>query len=78
MPVLRERLLTNDAVPRDFVMAWVEVPSLHVVRSTQRYEPIDGHRVRYVDPSHRDGFQAELEYDEDGLVIRYPHLAQRV
>lgn len=78
MPVLRERLLQTGARPVEFVMAWVDVPSLAVVRSAQRYEPIDAHRVRYVDPDHRHGFTAELEFDDDGLVVRYEHLAQRV
>lgn len=77
MPVLREQLRDADARPMDFVIAWIEVPSLSVVRSQQRYEPIDATRVRYVDPSHREGFAAELEFDDDGLLVRYEHLAQR-
>lgn len=78
MPVLRERLLDEGATPMEFVMAWVDVPSLAVLRSRQRYEPIDTSRVRYADPSHRDGFTADLEFDADGLLVRYEHLAQRV
>jgi uncharacterized protein len=76
MPVLRERLLEPGAQPRDCVMAWVAVPDLTVHRSEQRYEPMDGDHVRYVS---RDGsFVAELELDDDGLVVRYPELAERV
>jgi hypothetical protein len=74
MPVLRER----DSLPAEFVMAWVDVPSLEVVRSDQRYEPIDEHRVRYADPGHREGFNAELTLDDDGLLVRYEYLAERV
>jgi hypothetical protein len=60
----------------DFVMAWVSVPDLAVHRSQQRYERIDARRVRYVS---LDGdFRAELELDGDGLVIRYPRLAERL
>jgi uncharacterized protein len=62
--------------PVDHVMAWVDVPSLEVVRSGQRYEPVSERRVRYVGLD--DGFTAELELDEDGFVIRYPGLAERV
>ena len=74
MPVLREGLLAPGAEPHDFVMAWVAVPDLTVHRVEQRYEPIDRHHVRYVDPS----FEAVLELDDDGLVVHYPELAERV
>jgi uncharacterized protein len=62
--------------PADFVMAWVSLPDLAVLRSEQRYEPIDGRHVRFIGLA--DGFTAELELDEDGLVVRYPRLAERV
>jgi uncharacterized protein len=62
--------------PVDHVMAWVSVPDLAVVRSEQRYEPIDARTVRYVA---LDGdFTADLELDEEGFVVRYPRLAERV
>ena len=57
-------------------MAWVSLPDLAVTRSEQRYERIDDRRVRFVGLD--DGFTAELELDEDGLVVRYPRLAERV
>jgi uncharacterized protein len=62
--------------PVDHVMAWVDVPSLEVVRSGQRYEPIGSGLVRYVGLD--DGFTAELELDQDGFVVHYPELAERV
>jgi hypothetical protein len=75
MPVLRDRLL-DGGEPRDYVMAWVAVPQLTVHRSEQRYEPIDATHVRYVG---RDSdFTAELEFDEHGLVVSYPGMAERV
>jgi hypothetical protein len=76
MPVLREDLLAPGAEPRDFVMAWVAVPELEVHRSEQRYEPLDERRVRYVGLG--TDFTADLELDEDGLVVRYPQLGERV
>ena len=75
MPVLREGLLAGGE-PHDFVMAWVSVPDLGVHRSEQRYEPVAPGRVRYVG-KHRD-FVGELDLDEDGFVVRYPELAERV
>jgi uncharacterized protein len=62
--------------PVDHVMAWVSVPDLGVRRSEQRYERIDDHHVRFV--SLDSDFVAELELDDDGLVIRYPQLAELV
>jgi uncharacterized protein len=62
--------------PLDHVMAFVSVPDLSVTRSPQRYEPIDARRVRYV--ALDSDFTAELELDEDGVVVRYPRLAERV
>jgi uncharacterized protein len=44
-----------------------------VVRSEQRYEPLGNRVVRY-----RSGdFTSDLEFDEDGFVVRYPQLAVR-
>jgi uncharacterized protein len=62
--------------PADHVMAWVSLPDLAVLRSEQRYEPVDGQRVRYVGLDH--DFTAVLELDEDGFVVVYPGLAERV
>jgi uncharacterized protein len=64
------------AEPVDHVMAWVDVPSLDIVRSGQRYEPIGPGRVRFVGLD--DGFTAELDLDADGFVAHYPELAARV
>jgi uncharacterized protein len=68
------RRLTGDAA--DHVMAWVSLPDLGVRRSEQRYERIDERRVRYIGLD--SDFTADLELDEDGFVVRYPRLAERV
>jgi hypothetical protein len=62
--------------PVDHVMAWVSVPDLAVLRSEQRYEPIDARTVRYIGLD--SDFTADLELDEDGFVVRYSRLAERV
>ena len=70
LPILRDDLRRGGPA-RDYVMALVDVPSLAVERSEQRYEPIDSRTVRF-----RSGdFEAVLELDEDGFVVRYPGLA---
>jgi uncharacterized protein len=58
----------------DFVMSWVEVPSLDVDRSEQRYEPLSGGVVRFSSGS----FTADIEFDDEGFVTLYPGLAERV
>jgi uncharacterized protein len=69
LPVLRG---LDEAA--DFVMTFVDVPSLEVSRSEQRYEPLGGGLIRY---SSGD-FVAEIEFDADGFVTRYEGLAERV
>ncbi|WP_225792832.1 putative glycolipid-binding domain-containing protein [Agrococcus sediminis] len=76
MPIRRLGLLGPPVAEAELVMAWVEVPSLRVLRSGQRYGSHDAGRVRYA--SGDRGFQAELVVDEDGLVVDYPGLARRV
>ena len=71
MPHQREGI-TRGGEAKEFVMAWIAVPSLEVHRSEQRYEPIDATTVRYVG-RHRS-FEGELELDKDGFVVRYPGL----
>jgi hypothetical protein len=38
LPVVRDRLLEPGS-PRDYLMRWIDVPSLEVSMSEQRYEP---------------------------------------
>jgi uncharacterized protein len=73
LPVWRDRVL-EDGKARDYVMRFVSIPDLRVLESQQRYEPLDSRRLRF-----RSGdFTAELEFDDDGLVVRYEGLAERV
>jgi uncharacterized protein len=58
----------------DFVMTFVDVPSLEVSRAEQRYEPLGDGVVRFRSGS----FVADLTFDADGFVTRYEGLAERV
>jgi hypothetical protein len=72
-PVLRDGLHRGGSA-RDYVMTFVDVPSLEASRAGQRYEPVQPGVVRF-----RSGaFEAELEFDDDGLVVRYAGLAELV
>ena len=73
LPVVRDRLLHAGAAC-DYVMRWVDVPSLEVHRSEQRYEPLGNGLVRY----RSGGFTADISFDETGLVVAYPGLAKRI
>jgi hypothetical protein len=74
LPVLRDRLHEGGGDGRDYVMAWVAVPGLGVSKSEQRYVPLARKLVRFRSGS----FSADLEFDADGFVVRYPGLAERV
>jgi uncharacterized protein len=67
-------ILAGLPTTADFVMTWVDVPTLEVSRSEQQYEPLGDGVVRF-----RSGtFVADIEFDPDGFVTRYPGLAERV
>ena len=80
LPVIRDRLL--DAGPaRDYRMRWVEVPSLEVTISEQRYTPLGDGVVRF----QAGDFASDIEFDAEGFcrelspdrreaVVRRPHL----
>jgi hypothetical protein len=73
LPVLRD-CLHQGGDAREYTMAFVRVPELSVERSVQRYVPLERGVVRY-----RSGtFTADIEFDVDGFVVRYPGLAERV
>ncbi|MGH2881185.1 MAG: putative glycolipid-binding domain-containing protein [Solirubrobacteraceae bacterium] len=73
LPVLRDDLLRRGP-PRDYVMRWVDVPSLEVSRSEQRYEPLGGGVVRF----RAGSFEADIRFDDDGYVVHYPGIGTRV
>lgn len=73
LPVLRDGLL-REGDAREYVMRFVDVPSLDSSTSPQRYEPLGDRVVRF-----RAGtFAADLHFDADGFVVEYPGLARRV
>ena len=73
LPVLRDGLLSGSGA-RDYVMRWVSVPELDVHESPQRYEPLGGGIIRFSSGS----FVADLEFDDDDYVLRYPQLVERI
>ena len=72
LPVIRDGLL-RSATPHDYLMRWVDVPSLELSQSRQRYEPLGDARVRFRSGS----FSADIQFDSDGFVMSYPGIARR-
>jgi hypothetical protein len=72
LPVIRDGLLERGP-PRLYEMRWVDVPSLAVSTSEQRYEPIGSGQVRFS----AGDFQADIRFDEAGFVLVYPGIAIR-
>ena len=59
-------------------VAYVDGADLSVARSRQRYDYKAPGLYRYVDLGLSAGFEADLRVDEDGLVLTYEHLFERV
>ena len=82
MPI-RRHALHETLGDVTFAMAFVEVPTLRVVASTQRYTTLDA--IDRLDPGSvalirfRSGrFQSDLEIDAGGFVVTYPKLGRRI
>ena len=73
LPVIRDGLLVRGP-PRDYVMRWVDVPSLEVSASEQRYEPLGDRVVRF----QAGDFVSKIQFDDAGFVVSYPGIAVRV
>lgn len=71
---------TPGTIGAEFTLetCYIDAAAMTVERSRQRYERLGANRVRYVDLGVAAGFEAELEVDDDGLVLRYDQLFERV
>jgi hypothetical protein len=72
------RLPQADAASLTLDTAFIDGAALTVARSRQRYHRKGPRRARYVDLGLSRGFEADLDLDADGLVLRYEHLFERV
>jgi len=73
LPVVRDGLLAGGEA-RTYTMRFVRVPELDTVLSEQRYEPLGDRVVRYSSGT----FTADIEFDDDGFVLDYPGVLERV
>jgi len=70
------RLGAALAQRRTIEVAWVHVPELRVEKAVQAYTRLGANRYRY--ESVGSDFEAELEVDDEGFVVRYPGLFSRL
>ena len=72
-PIRRLGLAVGESAT--FPVAWVDVPSLELVRDEQTYRRLGPAEWEYGDPGHGT---FRLTVDEDGLVVDYEGLATRI
>jgi hypothetical protein len=81
LPVLRHDL-HKGASAQDFLMIWISVPDLSLHASPQRYSHISSgeglHVVRFEAVGEGEDFVADVQFDDDGLVLDYPGIADRL
>jgi hypothetical protein len=58
---------------RTVVVAWILLPSLEVIESSQTYRVVGDHQFRFTSGA----FSADIDVDDQGYVLRYPELAER-
>ena len=73
LPIRRHKIKIGDHA--DLLIARVDHETLSVVPERQRYTRLGPKQWRYEDES---GFTADLEVDDDGLVLDYPGLFRRL
>jgi hypothetical protein len=77
MPIVRHDL-HRQARTRNFVMAFIRVPTLDVVASRQTYEHINLIDAVAVVRYSSGSFTSDLVIDERGFVVDYPQLGSRL
>jgi hypothetical protein len=75
-PIRRTPDETGQSLTLD--TCYVDAAAMTVKRSRQRYDRLGPRQLRYVDLGLSAGFEAELTVDDQGLVLRYEHLFERV
>ena len=72
-PAIR-RLGLSSGDAADIEVVWVDVPSLAIAKTAQRYERLERDRYRFT----AGDFMAEVTVDDDGLVRDHEHFAGRI
>lgn len=75
-PIRRTPRQEEASLPLD--TAFIDGLALTVARSSQRYDRKGPNLLRYVDLGLSAGFEADLAVDDQGLVLQYQHLFERI
>jgi hypothetical protein len=75
-PIRRTPTAAGQSLTLD--TCYVDAAAMTVARSRQRYDRQGPRQLRYVDLGLSAGFEAELTVDDDGLVLQYQHLFERI
>ncbi|WP_247887172.1 putative glycolipid-binding domain-containing protein [Azospirillum sp. SYSU D00513] len=75
-PIRRTPQRAGESLTLD--TCFVDGAAMTVARSRQRYDRLGPDRLRYVDLGLSAGFEADLEVDGRGLILRYQHLFERI
>lgn len=74
LPIRRLSLAVGES--KDLDAAWLRFPELTIERLPQRYTRLDERRYCY--ESRGGAFVAELEVDDEGVVMRYGDIWERI
>ena len=74
LPIRRLGLAIDDEA--DLAVAYIQFPDLEVVVDAQRYTRLGSDSYRY--DSLDSDFTADLTVDDDGVVLEYPELFERL
>lgn len=69
------RLGLSPGASQEVTAAWIKIPDLTIQLLPQRYTKIDDHRYLY---QSANNFSADLEVDDEGMVIRYGTFWERL
>ena len=70
-------MMANEEDERTIDTCFIDAAAMEVSRSRQSYRRLGERRFRYLDLGFADGFRAELDVDERGIVRKYEGLFER-
>ncbi|WMT91630.1 putative glycolipid-binding domain-containing protein [Pelagibacterium sp. H642] len=76
LPIRKLLSGAKDSLTLD--VSYIDAATMAVRRSRQRYDRLTPTRVHYTDLGVANGFEADLDLDDQGLVLTYEGLFERV
>lgn len=76
LPIRRRKLAVGDSA--EISVVYFLIPEMTAQRSFQRYTRLEKNLFKFEENGIFNGFSANLEIDEDGLINDYPELFKRI